>query len=121
VNIAQPAVPRMALEFSIADYTEQLRENAWRQLRGLVPSSQGLARRVQIDVAVGLVLDQIVRNANEMKADLVVLGVTKRGPLRRLLGSTTSHALRRLACPVLAVPAPPDEVRADLTLDSIAA
>jgi hypothetical protein len=33
----------------------------------------------------------------------------------------TGQALRRLGCPVLAVPARQDEVRADLSLHSIAA
>jgi nucleotide-binding universal stress UspA family protein len=39
-----------------------------------------------------------------MHADLVVFGVTKRGRLAKLLGSTTGLALRRLERPVLAVP-----------------
>jgi hypothetical protein len=78
--------PRMALEFSTADYTEQLKKNAWHQLRGLLPRWQGFDGRVQINVAVGLVLDQILRNANDMNADLVVLGVTKRG--ERWVGSS---------------------------------
>jgi len=121
VDIAQPAVPRLTLEFPAIDYTEQLRKHAWRELRRLLPLSQELHGRVQAQVAVGLVLDQIVRHTTEMKADLVVLGVRKRGTLGRLLGSTTGHTLRRVGCPVLAVPAQQNESRADADLHTIAA
>jgi len=121
VDIAQPAVPRLTSEFPAIDYTEQLTMHAWGELRRLLPVSQELCGRVQIQVAVGFVLDQIVRNAKEMKADLVVLGVRKRGALGRLLGSTTGRALRHVSCPVLAVPAHQNQERAGAHLDAIAA
>ena len=121
VDIAQPPVPRLTFEFPIVDYTELLRKDATRRLRRLLPLSQELHGRVHVHVAVGLVFDQIVRNANEMDADLVVLGVTKRGVLGRLLGSTTGYALGRVGRPVLAVPARRDESLADHNLDTIAA
>ena len=72
-------------------------------------------------VAVGLTVDEIVRNAKDLKADVVVLGVRKQGGFARLLGSTTGHALRRTECPVLAVPADNNEWRADADLHAIAA
>ena len=121
VDIAQPPVPRLTFEFPVVDYTELLRKDATRRLRRLLPLSQELHGRVHVHVAVGLVFDQIVRNANEMDADLVVLGVTKRGVLDRLLGSTTGYALGRVGRPVLAVPARQDELLADRDLDTIAA
>jgi nucleotide-binding universal stress UspA family protein len=106
VDVAQPAVPRLTLEFPAIDYTEQLTQHASRELRRLLPLSQELHGRVHVQVARGPVLDQIVRSAREFRADLVVLGVSRRGRLARLLGSTTGRALRRLNCPVLAVPQP---------------
>jgi nucleotide-binding universal stress UspA family protein len=106
VDIVQSAVPRIALEFPAIDYTEPLRDDARRRLRTVLPLSQDVYGRVHVQVDVGLVVDQIVRNANELKADLVVLGVRKRGRVARLLGSTTGAALRRLRCPVLVVPQP---------------
>jgi len=121
VDIVQPAVPKLALEFPVIDYTEELRANAWHQLRRLLPLSQSLHGRVHLQVAVGLVQDQIVRNASEFDADLVVLGVNRRGRLARLLHSTTGHALRRLQRPVLAVPAQRNEAREADNLHSIAA
>ena len=107
-----PHWPRVALECPTTEYTEQLKQHAWRQLRRLLPLSQELHGRVQVQVSVGLVVDQIVRNVNEWKPDLVVLGVSRRGRIGRLVRSTTGHALRRLKCPVLAVPARRREARA---------
>jgi nucleotide-binding universal stress UspA family protein len=121
VDIVRSAAPRIALEFPMIDYTEPLTEYARRRLRTLLALSQELYGRVQAQAAVGLVIDQIVRNANELKADLVVLGVRKRGRLASLLGSTTGSALRRVECPVLAVPARKNERRADAELHAIAA
>ena len=121
VDIAQQQVPRPTLEFPFVDYTELLRENATRQLRRLLPLSQELHGRVHPQVSVGLVFDQIVRNANEIAADVVVLGVTKHGVLGRLFGSTTAYALGRVGRPILAVPARHEESLADRDFDTIAA
>lgn len=121
VDIVQPAVPRLALEFPVVDYTEQLRGNAWHRLRQLLPLSQALHGRVHLQVAVGLVQDQIVRNANQFNADLVVLGVNRRGRLARLLHSTTGHLLRRLNRPVLAVPVQRNESREAANFHPLAA
>ena len=121
VDIAQQHASRPTLEFPFVDYTELLSEHATRQLRRLLPLSQELHGRVHPHVSVGLVFDQIVRNANDMAADLVVLGVTKRGVLGRLLGSTTAYALGRMGRPILAVPARRDESLADCELDTVAA
>ena len=121
VDIAQPAVPRLALEFPAADYTEHLRNEAWSQLRRLLPLSQAMHGRVHLEVAVGLVQDQIVRVADEFNADLVVLGVNRRGRLARLLHSTTGHALRRLKRPVLVVPVQRHESRGTANLHPLAA
>ena len=118
VDIVQAVVPRVALEFSTIDYAEPLTIYARRRLRTVLSLAQDLYGRVHAQVDVGLVVDQIVRNADELKADLVVLGVRKRGRMTRLLGSTTDRVLRRLDCPVLVVPqseshasAPGDEMR----------
>jgi nucleotide-binding universal stress UspA family protein len=121
LDIGQPPAPRLTFEFPVVDYAELLRKDATRRLRQLSPLSQELDGRVHVHVAVGLVFDQIVRNANEMDADLVVLGVTKRGVLGRLLGSTTGYALGRVGRPVLAVPARQGESLTDRDLVTIAA
>ena len=53
----------------------------------------------------GFVVDEILGNARDMPADLVVMGTHGRGGFERLvLGSVTEKVLRKLACPVLTVP-----------------
>jgi nucleotide-binding universal stress UspA family protein len=61
--------------------------------------------------------DEILRVASEIKADLIVMGATRRAGLRRrLLGSTSLRVSRRARVPVLIVPAM--HVKRDLsTLD----
>jgi nucleotide-binding universal stress UspA family protein len=47
---------------------------------------------------------ELLRVAEEQRADLIVLGVHGRNPLdMMLLGSTTNHVVRRATCPVLTV------------------
>jgi nucleotide-binding universal stress UspA family protein len=121
VDVVQPAVPRLAWEFPAIDYTRLLTNDARRRLRTLFPPSHELYGRVHTQVDVGLVIDQIVGNATELNADLVVLGVRKRGGLARLFGSTTGRALRRAECPVLAVPAQKNDCRGDAELHPVAA
>lgn len=49
--------------------------------------------------------DIIVKNAKELKADLIIVGVKGGSHLRKLLlGSNTSALISRAPCPVLAVP-----------------
>jgi nucleotide-binding universal stress UspA family protein len=104
VNLLTSTVSHLRLDFASADYTTELAESASLLLQALLPLSPDLYGRVHVQVTAGLVVDEIARAAREMHADLVVIGVTKRGRLARLLASTTGLALRRLECPVLAVP-----------------
>jgi nucleotide-binding universal stress UspA family protein len=113
VDLVTPTIPRLAWEVAGGDYTEQLTQRAWQELRTMVPLSNDFCGRVQIQVSAGLVVEEIVRSATEMKTDLVVMGVTARGRLGRLLGSTTGRLLRRVECPVLAVPHRKGDTRAD--------
>jgi nucleotide-binding universal stress UspA family protein len=120
VDIVRAAVPRLSSEFSAFDYTGLLRQDAQRRLR-MLTRSPGLDGRVQTRVAVGLVIDEILKSATAFKADLVVVGVRKRGSLARLFGSTTGRVLRRAECPVLAIPVRDRATGAEADLCAIAA
>ena len=51
-------------------------------------------------------VEQIVAVADELRAELVVMTTAGRaGVFEALRGSTTERVLRRMRCPVLAVPA----------------
>jgi len=104
VSRTAPSVPRLAWEFSGVDFTEALADAAWRRLRRLLPLSADLYGRLHAQVLVGQVEEEITRAAADMQADVVVMGVTSRGRLARLFGSTTARLLRRSQWPVLGVP-----------------
>ena len=98
LHVHEPPVPMGELVPSEpAGYHETLLEN----LRELKPSGQ-----VSVDyrVELGTVADGIVRVANEIDCDLIVLGTQGKTGLRRaILGSVAESVLRKSPCPVLAV------------------
>jgi nucleotide-binding universal stress UspA family protein len=47
--------------------------------------------------------EQLVETANELEADLIVVGRRSRSPLRALLGSVSARVVRHAACDVLVV------------------
>jgi nucleotide-binding universal stress UspA family protein len=99
-----PSAPRLAWQLPAADVTHEPSRAAWARLRRLLGPSQDLHERAHIQVSAGRVEHEIARVAALMRADLVVLGVTARGRLARLFGSTTVRLLRAVECPVLVVP-----------------
>lgn len=77
-----------------------------RRLGELVPGSAGLWCRPLVRTVFGDPGDQIVLAACQDKADLIVTGLRRGGPLAdHATWSTLSHVLRHAHCPVLAVPA----------------
>ncbi|MET0396490.1 MAG: universal stress protein [Longimicrobiaceae bacterium] len=81
---------------------------AQRELDAFVRGRRPRARGVQCKVRLGVPADEILAEASEWAADLVVLG-TGGGPgaARFHLGSVAAAALRGAPCSVLAVPTPP--------------
>lgn len=73
-------------------------------LRTFVRESVGGAA-VRIVTAEGTVVEEIVRLAGELPADLIVMGTHGLSGFERLLlGSVTERVLRKAPCPVLTVP-----------------
>jgi nucleotide-binding universal stress UspA family protein len=80
----------------------ELRESARVQLEGIAGGIKGLT--VDTRVVVGFAAQEIVREAGEWGADVVVIGTHGRTGLRRVvLGSVAEAVVRRAPCPVLAV------------------
>jgi nucleotide-binding universal stress UspA family protein len=77
---------------------------ARRRMHDLVPAQAQTYCTVETAIAEGRAYAEILRQAAEERADLVVMGVRGRGAFDRFLfGSTTHHVIRAAACPVLIV------------------
>jgi nucleotide-binding universal stress UspA family protein len=71
-------------------------------LKNAVPDSVRAYCVVDTVLAKGNPHREILRVAEEQKADLLVVGVHGRGTIDRVLfGSTAQHLVRQASCPVL--------------------
>ncbi len=102
--IGAPGVPS---SFYTADYYEEMVEYTTRQLEKVeqeLISPEVNSRRV---VARGNAPDEIVRQAKEENADLIVIATHGwSGWMRFLFGSVAEKVLRTATCPVLTIPKP---------------
>lgn len=95
------------MEAPYAEIQEKLEATIAENLIAAVPS--GVVNRFQITTRLvhGLAAETLPNLARELRADLVVVGVKKRGAVGKLLvGSTTEAVLRHAPCSVLTVPLP---------------
>ena len=70
----------------------------------------GDLRIKDVCVELGRPTDVILRVAEEVDADLIIMGTHGRAGLRRLaMGSVAESVLRQADCPVLIVPSPQQE------------
>lgn len=95
------AIPPVAVELP----TEEERENLRGRLEEIRPAGEGLA--VEHRLEEGSVVDLITTVAEEVGAELIVMGTHGRAGLNRLLmGSVAEQIVRRAPCPVLTVKLP---------------
>jgi len=81
------------------------REGLWEQLQRIQPARPGIA--IEHHLEYGEPESVILQTAQEVGADLIVMGTHGRTGLRRLLmGSVAEHVVRKAACPVLTVRVP---------------
>jgi nucleotide-binding universal stress UspA family protein len=81
------------------------RPRLWDELKAIQPARAGLAieRRLEFGEPAAVIL----KVAQEIDADLIVMGTLGRTGLRRLLmGSVAEQVVRKASCPVLTVRAP---------------
>jgi nucleotide-binding universal stress UspA family protein len=75
-------------------------------LERITASRQKPIERVAVSVEVGDAAEEILKQVNECRAELIVMGTQGlEGPKRLFFGSTTERVLRESRVPVLAVPA----------------
>lgn len=86
---------------------DDVREMPLRRLRERVQDDARQWCDVQENVLIGSPADVLLRRADDLAADLIVMGTGDRLHLHGIwLGSTTGRMLRQAHCPVLIVPGP---------------
>ena len=84
---------------------EAVRRAARAELEGFLQERDSMVPIVEPAVRTGLIADEIVAEAREWDADLLVVGTHARGwGARLMLGSVAEAALRDAPCNVLAIP-----------------
>jgi universal stress protein A len=113
LHVAQPGVVLSDAHGARTRRPRDYREAAREKLAALHPPDPAV--RVEHRIGEGEASSEILRVAEETKADLIVMGTQGRTGLQRfLIGSVAEDVLRRASCPVLTVRAAyPADVTAD--------
>ena len=87
-----------------ADVHEEFRKSGREYLRHLEELAHQANLAVRREIREGEPHEEIVALADELGADLIVMGhVGRRGPRRILIGSVTERVIEQAHCPVLVV------------------
>jgi nucleotide-binding universal stress UspA family protein len=87
---------------SLHEYIASAKEERLARLTEVIPETVRAYCIVDTTLASGTPYREILRVAEERKADLLVVGVHGRGAVDRMLfGSTAQHLVREASCPVL--------------------
>jgi nucleotide-binding universal stress UspA family protein len=108
-DMALALAEKNGAELTLLNVIENLPDETWiEQAKGLLRCAVAeTARdrvRIEDQVTVGSAGQEILRVADESRADLIVMGAYSSSPLARLFfGSTSRHVLRHAGCPVVIV------------------
>ena len=98
-------VPPHLYRFGIGEYQDQLLRDARRRLQLAVPLKRQTSAAIHARVLLGDTTIEISRVVESIGADLLVVGVPKRGVVSRaMFGTTAARLLRVSRVPTLAVP-----------------
>ncbi|NDY43499.1 universal stress protein [Dissulfurirhabdus thermomarina] len=85
-------------------YESELRKGAAKAMENFVDEHLHDAPPASASVVMGDIVDEILKKAEEVDADLVVVGTHGRKGLEKMVfGSVAEGVVRRAACPVLTV------------------
>jgi nucleotide-binding universal stress UspA family protein len=99
------SVPRYLHRFAAVEYWDLLTRDARRRLQETVLRYTGTGVSMRARVVGGDPPSAIARVAAETDANVIVLGVARRGPLAaRVFGATAARVMRIASQPVFAVP-----------------
>jgi len=81
---------------------EAERRHSWQMLRNLEPVASRVGVAVEVHLAEGVPAEQIVLQAQELRADVIVLGHRQRSTIAtRLSGSLEEHVIGHAPCAVM--------------------
>lgn len=104
-GISGTAIARLTSHFRVPEYRALQARDAWRRLQETIPLEERTSGRIHVRVVTGDPAVEIGRIADDVNADLIVVGVTSRSAMgRRVFGSTATRVIRTAGRPVLAVP-----------------
>jgi nucleotide-binding universal stress UspA family protein len=102
-GVTPAAASRYMYRLMEPEYQRVLAREAWRRMPEIMPVNS--KTKVHARVVTGDVATEIARVATEVNADLILIGVTPRGPIaRRIFRSTAARVMRTAGRPVLAIP-----------------
>lgn len=97
-----PVTPAMLSEYVPPDFEEQQRRSAEEAL-SIVVGEVGLGGRVSSVVRQGGTYQEILEEAKDFQADLIVMSSHRVGVRTYFLGSVAGHVVRYAGCSVLVV------------------
>jgi nucleotide-binding universal stress UspA family protein len=87
---------------TMSEYIAAAEQDRRTRLKDAVPESVRAYCTVETIVATGKPYREILRIAEQLRSDLIVIGIHGRGAADLLFfGSTAQHIVRRASCPVL--------------------
>lgn len=98
-----PMTPVMLAEYVPPDFDDQQRKTAEDGLAGLVKGCAIEPARVSSVVRQGGIYHEIIEEAKEMPADLIVMSSHRPDMRSYFLGSNAGHVVRYASCSVLVV------------------
>ena len=98
-------VPPHLYRYAVAEYQSQLVRDARRRLKLAVPAQRQSRAAIHTRVLRGETAAEISRVVSSIGADLLIVGVPRRGAVARaLLGTTAARLLKVIDIPLLAIP-----------------
>lgn len=102
LEMLAPEEAHTVAHYEVGEYVLMRQQDARKQLNAVMPDETGTWRDPCDRVELGSAAKTILRVAQDMNADLIVMGAQGRSTLGALiLGSTTHTVVRRATCPVL--------------------
>jgi universal stress protein A len=106
VHVTDPLLDAAARAAGTEDTITEQTQDELRALLNEV-SPDGARHSIAVAVAIGEPAEEILRQARDCGADLIVMGTQGRGAAQRLLmGSTAARVVETTTVPVLVVPPP---------------